>query len=82
MKVISSMVTFVKNSDDGERLLSDEGDLEVSNQPLADLGIKMRLQDYVAFSGVPQKANSWPWYWGGTLKQINSHFGEGPCALC
>ena len=64
LKVVYSMVTFVKNPDDCEGLLSDERDLEVSNQRLADLGLKMRLQDCVAFSGVSQKAKSWPWYWG------------------
>lgn len=63
LKVIYSMVTFVRNPEDNEGLLSDERDLEVSNQRLADLALEMKLQHCVAFSGVSQRVKSWPWFW-------------------
>lgn len=64
LKVIYSMAAFVMNPHDSEGFLSDERDIEVSNQKLADLAIDMKVHDCVAFSGVSQKAKSWPWFWG------------------
>lgn len=64
LKVLFSMAAFVANPLDSEGFLSDERDIEVSNQKLADLAIEMKIQDCVAFSGVTQKAKSWPWFWG------------------
>lgn len=63
LKVIYSMVMFVKHPNDSEGILSDERDLEVSNQRLANLAMEMKLHNCVAFSGVSQKAKSWPWFW-------------------
>lgn len=63
LKVIFSMAAFVMNPDDDEGLLSDERDIEVSNQKLADRALEMNIDNCVAFSGVSQKAKSWPWFW-------------------
>ncbi|CAN8072049.1 unnamed protein product [Agarophyton chilense] len=63
LKVLFSMVTFVRNPEDGEGILSDIRDIEVSNQRLADLAIQMKLHNCVAFSGVSQNVKSWPWFW-------------------
>lgn len=64
LKVLFSMTSFVLNPLDNEGFLSDVRDFEVSNQKLADLAMEMKIQDCVAFSGVSQKAKSWPWFWG------------------
>lgn len=45
-------MTFVENPDNSEGLSSDVRDIEVSNRRLADLAIRMKLHDCVAFSGV------------------------------
>lgn len=63
LKVIYSMAAFVMNPNDSEGLLSDERDVEVSNQRLADRALEMNIDHCVAFSGVSQKAKVWPWFW-------------------
>lgn len=64
LKVIYSMAAFVMNPNDSEGILSDERDVEVSNQRLADLALEMQIHNCLAFSGVSQKAKAWPWFWG------------------
>lgn len=63
LKVIYSMAAFVMNPDENEGELSDERDVGVSNQKLADWALEMRIDHCVAFSGVSQKAKVWPWFW-------------------
>lgn len=81
LKVIYSMVMFVKHPDDSEGLLSDERDVEVSNQRLANLALEMRIQHCIAFSGVSQKVKSWPWFWA-THQRENIDISEKVLADC
>lgn len=64
LKVINSLVKYVVNPNGNEGDLSDARDIEVSNGHLADVAVRMKLHDCVAYSGVSHKAKSWPWFWG------------------
>eukprot|EP00177_Eucheuma_denticulatum_P000175 GFKZ01000308.1.p1 GENE.GFKZ01000308.1~~GFKZ01000308.1.p1 ORF type:complete len:1667 (+),score=210.82 GFKZ01000308.1:718-5718(+) len=81
LKVVYSMSSFVMNPNDSEGLLSDERDVEVSNQKLADLAVEMKIHDCVAFSGISQKAKAWPWFWGSHQNK-NIHISEKVLADC
>lgn len=81
LKVVYSMSAFVMNPNDSEGLLSDDRDVEVSNQKLADLALEMKIHDCVAFSGISQKAKAWPWFWG-THQNKNIHISEKVLADC
>lgn len=69
LKVINSVVKFVHNPDGDEGDLSDARDIEVSNSFLADIALRMKLHDCIAYSGVSHKAKSWPWFWGSYEKK-------------
>ena len=64
LKIIHTLVKFIKNPDYSEGTLTDDRSADVSNKRLADFALEMKVQDGVSLASVSQSPKVWPWFWG------------------
>lgn len=81
LKVVSSMMAYLKAPGGDEGLLTDYRDDEIANDNLCNIAVQAGIHNCIAFTGITPKPRKWEWFWG--IPQISKHdFSEKVLADC